>query len=223
MRYRKHAFTLIELLVVIGIISILAGLLLPALSRVKQVAYSAVCRNNLKQIGIWGLLYANDWHGVLPTEGGQRRDISWTSWRQKMPDYDSAATSGTWLHCPQCSVSLKPRIGALSYDFALNFNLGGDDGSHKLPSVRHLTSQTYWFGDCKANYNGSAYSVWFRLRADPNGYLPWMWQYPDLVGHPRQVANFVFGDGHVDSRTESEIMSLTTNDLNKWRSWPLDR
>jgi len=63
---RSRGFTLIELLVVIAIIGVLAGLLLPALSRARENARKVQCLNNLKQIALAVLVYADDHDGLLP-------------------------------------------------------------------------------------------------------------------------------------------------------------
>ncbi len=59
-------FTLIELLVVIAIISLLMGILMPVLSKVRQQAKLTMCAGNLRQVGLAIQLYAEDYDGSIP-------------------------------------------------------------------------------------------------------------------------------------------------------------
>ena len=67
---KKKGFTLVELLVVIAIIALLMGILMPALARVRQIAFRMVCGTNLSGIGKAMLIYANDYNDEMPRAGG---------------------------------------------------------------------------------------------------------------------------------------------------------
>jgi prepilin-type N-terminal cleavage/methylation domain-containing protein/prepilin-type processing-associated H-X9-DG protein len=79
---RDTAFTLIELLVVIAIIAVLMGILMPALTTVREQGRRAVCAQNEKNTGLGLFVYANDNDGKLPKNEVDRWlfDVSyWTT------------------------------------------------------------------------------------------------------------------------------------------------
>jgi prepilin-type N-terminal cleavage/methylation domain-containing protein len=75
---KKKGFTLVELLVVIAIIALLMSILMPALARVRQIAYRMICGTNLSGIGKAMLVYANDSNERYPRAGGRRSEWSTT-------------------------------------------------------------------------------------------------------------------------------------------------
>jgi prepilin-type N-terminal cleavage/methylation domain-containing protein/prepilin-type processing-associated H-X9-DG protein len=65
----KKGFTLIELLVTIGVITLLVGILLPALSKSHQKARQVACLSNLRQLGVAFIMYENDNKNQTPRSG----------------------------------------------------------------------------------------------------------------------------------------------------------
>jgi prepilin-type N-terminal cleavage/methylation domain-containing protein/prepilin-type processing-associated H-X9-DG protein len=63
--WKQRGFTLIELLVVIAIISLLVSILLPSLTKAKELAKAVVCMNNEKSIGLAVQFYADDHDDIL--------------------------------------------------------------------------------------------------------------------------------------------------------------
>ena len=92
-------FTLIELLVVIAIIAVLAGMLLPTLSRAKEAGRGTVCKNNMRQITLGMLLYADDSSDYLSWPGGVDRNLP-ADWMYGGQEDTFARTPAQWKSRP---------------------------------------------------------------------------------------------------------------------------
>ncbi len=97
---KKKGFTLVELLVVIAIIALLMGILMPALSRVRQIAFRMVCGTNLAGIGKAMLIYANDYDDELPCAGGQN-----AVWSNKINDPSEKAKTPQQAYAGKATIT----------------------------------------------------------------------------------------------------------------------
>lgn len=110
-RSRRRAFTLIEVLIVIGVVGVLMGLMVPAVSRARHAAWRAVCMSNQRQLGIAWRLYAGDFRDrAMPLaywsvqDIGNGEQVFWWGTHgtpTKPPDYERGFLGpylGTSLH-----------------------------------------------------------------------------------------------------------------------------
>jgi len=150
MMRKKRGFTLVELLVVIAIIALLMGILMPALARVRQIAFRMVCGSNLSGIGKAMLIYAGDYEDELPRAGGRNtvwggnQCVVWNALTRQQAFALDATGSGGRASISSCFYLLVKYSDVTPKSFVCK----GDSGTSEFKLSQEPTAGNMEFIDC---------------------------------------------------------------------------
>jgi len=188
-------FTLIELLVVIAIISILAAMLLPALSTAKEKAQTIHCLSNLKQIGIALTAYSDDSADrLLPAEYNIRKgspfDDGWPTILHNQR-YLPAATTKSYYDVPKSGSVFRCPSGLPAVYSTEPTSRSDPEGAKARPFISTST-KTKFFVDCWYGLNGTTGSpdIWPFVRVPLDNRQTVLTRFSSAAKVPRMPAVF---------------------------------
>ncbi len=223
---RYNAFTLIEILIVLAILSLLAAILFPIVSRARASARTSTCAANLRQIGQALALYKSDHDGFYPPAAtiefpyGSSNDIIWWANIGLQPP----------PVCPEVDFSMfaiKPKFRHRWGSYASNYNLTGYSSSFEKPglsgkveSVLLYPSLTVVALDARPLFHAIGGPDTARTADELNangvvsntGGQDRILQLPPGATRHQGGANYLFGDGHVKWFRPEQLSTTRRND-----------
>lgn len=210
---RKQYFTIVELLVVIAIITLLVAILLPALNKAKEKVKAINCMSNLKNSGYCGVMYANDWDGLMPLQVNPGNAWVTYSWADLFVNLQYLSDLNNAMACP--SVPGPAKLGtAIAICYGVQTTMGGgilpaaykmsDDSAYRMLNIKGVgnASCTYYMVDSWDPVNQRQS---YGMNCDNTLINP--------KAHARHSAraNMFFVDGHVGAIAKEEYPALIIN------------
>ena len=196
--FGRTGFTLIELLVVIAIIALLASMLLPSLSKARDMGRRIKCVNNLKQLGLIAQMYMQDYGSWFPMYYDKAIGVPGGIWTYVLGNSGYIQYVSCYLKegmCCPSAYALKKSNGYVSYANTYGLRVT-DDYIHSL-KINNTTEYGMFFDSIGVISMKQQYSVYLDENRDSKIHLRHLDQ-----------ANVWFLDGHVSSMGKNELEAL---------------